>query len=278
LGVGSTFTFTLPAVEAKYITGGDSERVRTKVLIIEDDFDVARLIQLHLAGDGREVLVAQRGDEALELARRERPDLITLDILLPDIDGFTLLEQLKSDPVTEDTPVVVVSVLPDRGECLRLGAVDYVTKPIDEQRLLQTVRGVLARRGTVLVVDDDKDNLSLMREILRANSFEVRTTRQGRRTLDLAREVRPALILLDLKMQDWDGYTVLHHLKEDPDTQDIPVIVMTGSTIADEAKRQRVLALGASCFMSKPFSVEDLIQEIETVLWEGGRSEEDDIH
>ncbi len=276
LGRGSTFTFTLPAVEATQPVARESEEAVTKLLIIEDDFDVARLIQLHLAGDGREVLVAQRGDEALEVARRERPDLITLDLLLPDVDGFTLLEQLKSDPATENTPVVVVSVLPDRGECLRLGAVDYVTKPINEQRLLQTVRRVLARRGTVLVVDDDKDNLSLMREILRANGFEVRTIDQGLGALDLAREAHPALVLLDFKMQDTDGYTVLNQLKNDPGTQDIPVIVMTGSTIADDAKRQRALALGASCFMSKPFSVEDLIQEIETVLWEGGWVEESD--
>ncbi len=267
---GSTFTFTLPAVQTRRPAEGEegSDRATAKVLVIEDDLDVARLIQLHLAGDGRDVMLVQRGEEALDLARRERPDLITLDILLPDVDGFTLLEQLKADPATRDTPVIVVSVLPDRGECLRLGALDYVTKPIDEHRLLRAVRGVLTRRGTVLVVDDDRDNLSLMREILRANGFGVRTTCRGRRALRVAREVQPALILLDLKMQDIDGYTVLKRLKDDPSTQDIPVIVMTGSMVVDEEKRQKVLDLGATCFMSKPFSVEELIEEIELTLWE----------
>lgn len=267
------FTFTLPAVEVRRVdqVGGESGRAATKVLVIEDDLDVARLIQLHLAGDGRDVLIAQRGDEAVELARRERPDLITLDILLPDVDGFAVLEELKSNPATQEIPVVVVSVLPDRGDCLRLGAVDYVTKPIDEQRLLQAVRRVLARRGTVLVVDDDRDTLSLMREILRTNGFGVRTTSRGHRALRVAREVRPALILLDLRIRDLDGQVVLKRLKSDPATRDIPVIVMTGSTIIDDVKRQRVLALGAARFMSKPFSVEDLIEEIEMVLWDGGR-------
>ena len=273
LGGGSMFTFTLPAVEVRRVdqVGGESGRAATKVLVIEDDLDVARLIQLHLAGDGRDVLIAQRGDEAVELARRERPDLITLDILLPDVDGFAVLEELKSNPATQEIPVVVVSVLPDRGDCLRLGAVDYVTKPIDEQRLLQAVRRVLARRGTVLVVDDDRDTLSLMREILRTNGFGVRTTSRGHRALRVAREVRPALILLDLRIRDLDGQVVLKRLKSDPATRDIPVIVMTGSTIIDDVKRQRVLALGAARFMSKPFSVEDLIEEIEMVLWDGGR-------
>ncbi len=277
LGEGSTFTFTLPAVGAGQVArvGEEPERAAVKVLVIEDDLDVARLIQLHLAGNGREVLIAQRGDEAVELARRERPDLITLDILLPDVDGFAVLEELKSNPVTQKIPVVVVSVLPDRGECLRLGAVDYVTKPIDEQRLLCAVRQVLARRGTVLVVDDDRDNLSLMREILRANGFGVRTTGRGRRALRVAREVRPALILLDLKIRDLDGYAVLKRLKDNPVTRDIPVIVMTGSTVIDDAKRQKVLALGAARLMNKPFSVEELIEEIEMVLWEGDQPEGD---
>jgi PAS domain S-box-containing protein len=273
LGEGSTFTFTLPAVEARGAVKADEEPERSpmKVLVVEDDLDVARLIQLHLAGDGREVLIAQRGDKAIELAQRQRPDLITLDILLPDIDGFAVLEELKSNPATQEIPVVVVSVLSDRGECLRLGAMDYVTKPIDEQRLLRAVRRVLARRGTVLVVDDDRDTLSLMREILRTSGFGVRTTSRGRRALRVAREVQPALVLLDLKMQDLDGTTVLQRLRDDPVTRDIPVILMTGSTVIDDAKRKKVLALGAARFMNKPFSVEELIEEIEMVVWEGGR-------
>ncbi len=275
LGEGSTFVFTLPTVETRRVAEVREEepkRASTKVLIVEDDLDVARLIKLHLAGDGREVLISQRGDEALEIAQRERPDLITLDILLPDADGFAILEELKSNPATQEIPVVVVSVLPDREEGLRLGAVDYVTKPIDEQRLLHAVRQVLVRRGTVLVVDDDRDNLSLMREILRTNGFGVRTTSRGLRALRVAREVQPALILLDLKLRDLDGCAVLKRLKDHPTTQDIPVIVMTASVVSDDAKREKVLALGAVRFMAKPFSVEELIEEIEMVLWEGSHS------
>jgi len=277
LGKGSTFTFTLPIAEIRRVAKEKSERAVAKVLVVEDDADIARLIQLHLTGNGREVLIARRGDEVLEMAQREHPDLITLDILLPGMDGFTVLEELKGNPATQEIPVVIVSVLADRGDWLRLGAVDYVTKPIDERRLLRAVRKVLVRRGTVLVVDDDEDNLSLMRDILRTNNFGVRTTNRGLRALRVAREVRPALILLDLMIQDLNGQSVLKQLKGDPITRDIPVIVITGSTVIDDAKRQKVLALGAARLMSKPFSVGELIEEIEVVLWEGGVGSKGDV-
>ncbi len=272
LGEGSTFTFTLPTVavgtkQVAQVRKEEPKQAATKVLVIEDDLDVARLIQLHLARDGRKVLIAQRGDEALEMAQRERPDLITLDILLPDTDGFAILEELKSNPATREVPVVVVSVLPDREEGVRLGAVDYVAKPIDERQLLRAVHQALVRHGTVLVVDNDRDHLSLMREILRTNGFGVRTTSRGARALRVAREVQPALILLDLKLQDLDGYAVLKRLKDDRATQDIPVIVMTASAASDETKREKILALGAVRFITKPFSVDELIEEIELVLW-----------
>jgi DNA-binding response OmpR family regulator len=271
LGEGSTFTFSLPTAQAWESSQGEgAERRSKKVLVVEDDDDIANLIRLHLAGDGREVLIAQRGNEALEMARRERPDLITLDVLLPDADGFGVLERLKSDPVTRGIPVIVVSILQDRDDGLRLGAVDYITKPIDEERLVRAVRRVLVRGGTVLAVDDDRDTLALMREALQAHNFGVRTTTRGKRVQRVAREVQPALILLDLKLRDMDGYTVLKKLKDDPETQAIPVIVVTGSSLIDDAKRQKVLALGAASFMAKPFSVDGLINEIETVLWENG--------
>jgi CheY-like chemotaxis protein/nitrogen-specific signal transduction histidine kinase len=273
LGKGSKFTFTLPTVETRRATRAqeEAERISTKVLIVEDDPDVAKLIHLHLDGNGRETLIAQRGDEALEMAQREQPDVITLDILLPDADGFAILEELKSNPNTHDIPIIVISVLPDREKSMRLGATDYVTKPINEQLLFKAVRRVLVQRGTVLVVDDEEDNLALMREILRNNGFGVRTTPQGQRALRVAREVQPTLILLDLKLGGGDGHAVLRQMKSDSQTQAIPVIVMTGSVSIDEEKRQKMIALGAARLITKPFSPEELIEEIEMVLWENGR-------
>jgi CheY-like chemotaxis protein len=264
LGEGSTFTFTLPVAEAK-ASHVPQPKVK-KVLVVEDDPDIARLIQIHLSGQHRQVLVAHLGEEALKIARREKLDLITLDIMLPDMNGFELLETLKAETATRDIPVIIVSVVPDRQEGLRLGAVDYVTKPIEEEKLLRSVRRVLAvRDGAVLVVDDDQDTLSLLSEVLGPHDFTVHTATRGREALSLAREVRPSLILLDVKLPDLDGYTVLGRLKSDAELRDVPVIVMTGSEIINDAKRQKVLALGAERFISKPFSVEALIEQIEMV-------------
>ncbi|HIE37773.1 MAG TPA: GAF domain-containing protein, partial [Anaerolineae bacterium] len=272
LGEGSTFIFTLPLVSAPRQAVSPTPRPSgVPVLVIEDDPDVANLIRIHLESEGYEAIVVGRGDEGLQAAREIRPVLITLDIRLPDADGFVILERLKKDPQTADIPVVIVSVVPDREKGLRLGALDYVGKPIDEEALLEAVRKVLHQRGLILVVDDDQDNLSLIREALRRHGFSVRTTGLGRRALKVAREVQPALILLDLKLRDMDGYDVLRKLKSHPRTCDIPVVVMTGSLTHEELKQQQALTLGAARFLTKPFAIEDFLQEISAVLLQTGR-------
>lgn len=266
---GTIFTFTLPTEESK-----ETGESLTRILVVEDDPDIAYLIKLHLSGEKRDVMIAYHGEEALSIARRERPDLITLDIMLPDRSGFEVLEELKSDPATKEIPVVIVSVVEDREEGLQLGAADYLTKPVDEERLMKVVSQVLTRRrGTVLVVDDDQDTLSLLRDVLRTSDFNVKTVKRGQKALSVARNLSPSLVLLDLKLMDVEGYTVLKQLKSDAKTRDIPVIVMTGSEVINDARRQKVLALGADRFIAKPFSIENLIGEIETVIWDDGHGE-----
>ncbi len=265
LGEGSRFNFTLPTEDKSELL--PPPPASSTFLVVEDDRDIAELIRFHLSDDGRRVLIAQRGDEAVEIAREQRPDLITLDIMLPDTNGFDLLETLKADPKTRDIPVIIVSVVSDRRQGLRLGAVDYVTKPIDETKLLTAVRRALqAGNGTILVVDDDSDTVSLLDEVLRSNGFAVRAVTRGREVLTAAREARPSLVLLDVKLPDLDGYAVLEQLKADSELGDVPVIVMTGSEIINDAKRQKVLALGAQRFIEKPFSVEELVEQIERAM------------
>ncbi len=266
LGEGSTFTFTLPLAAARPLPPPAAPPRGISILVVEDDRDIANLLRIYLERDGHRVLIAHRGEEALRLAREAHPGLITLDIMLPDIDGFTLLEQLKKDHRTADIPVVVISVVPDREKGLRLGAVDYLNKPIEEKRLIEVVRRILHRRGLILVVDDDRDNLALMREVLRRYGFSVQTTGQGKRALQIARETHPALILLDLKLRDVDGYQVLRNLKSDPRTQDIPVVIMGGSVTDEELKQQRALAMGAVQFLTKPLNIEAFIREITAIV------------
>jgi len=271
-GEGSTFTFTLSMAESETSESLLARQPKgAPVLVVEDDEDVANLIRIHLEAEGYEVVTASRGDEALKIMQDLLPVLVTLDIRLPDTDGFVLLERMKKNPTISDIPVVVVSVIPDKEKGLRLGALDYVGKPIDEKALLEAVRKVLHQRGLVLVVDDDRDNLSLMREALRRHGFRVRTTARGQRALRVAREAKPALILLDLRLGDMDGDEVLKKLKSDPRTSDIPVILMTGSLTHEELKQQQLSTLGAARFLTKPFAIEDLIEEISFVLRHGAR-------
>jgi DNA-binding response OmpR family regulator len=240
------------------------------VLVVEDDPAIAQLIGHHLQAGGYQVATVGRAEEALQAARRERPDLITLDIYLPGTDGFELLQTLKSDDVTADIPVVIVSVLADKKQGLRLGAVDYLTKPIDDRLLMETVTRVLSEAGKVLIVDDDRDTLELLRQALNGMGFQVRTTTSGRRAMQLVREEKPDLILLDLKLPgEMDGYQVLTQLKRSMDTASVPVIVITGSLTDQEIKQQKVLALGADRFLTKPFEIDELVAEIRQFMGEG---------
>lgn len=263
LGEGSTFAFTLPLAEAAELP----EVALSQILVVEDDRDVANLIRIHLESQGHHVVIAERGDEAIELAEELHPDLMTLDVRLPDADGFDILKQLKESPATADMPVVIVSVMPCEEEGLRLGATGYVAKPIEEEALLGTVRVGLDRGGgDILVVEDDADTLALVAKALERQGFGVQTARRGREAIRMARENRPSLVLLDIKLEDIDGYQVMRELKSDPLTWDVPIVVMTGSLSQTELKREGVLALGAERFLTKPFAVEELIQEITAVL------------
>jgi len=176
------------------------------------------------------------------------------------------LQQLKNDPATKDIPVVIVSVIGDQQEGLRLGAVDYLTKPIDPLRLVSSVNRVLQGPGKVLVVDDDRDTRDLLQTALEQRGFSIVLTSSGKRALTLARQERPNLILLDLKLPGMDGYEVLQRLKSMPETVEIPVVIITGSLTDEELKQQKLLSLGAARFMTKPFAVDELVNEIDVLM------------
>jgi DNA-binding response OmpR family regulator/two-component sensor histidine kinase len=283
LGVGTTFSFTVPIAEvsplavptptieeaepSKPPTGPLRAReTAPRILVVEDDPDIATLIAQNLTQVGYTVQTVGTGKSAIEMVKRERPDLVTLDIYLPDVDGLEVLQTLKTDPASADVPVIVVSVMPDNKESLRLGAIDYLTKPIDASMLIDSVSKVLGQVGSVLVIEDDLDTSNLLTTALSRAGFRVMVTSNGRQGLALAKEEQPNLIMLDLKLPRMDGYTVLHYLKKSPATARIPVIIMTGSVTLDEVKRQEFVALGAANFLAKPFDVQMLLKQIEAVV------------
>jgi signal transduction histidine kinase/DNA-binding response OmpR family regulator len=272
---GSTFSFTLPLAAETVMVSSDEGMTGPKVLVVEDDEHILQLLRHQLETEGYQVFTAQRGQDVFQLAQREQPVLITLDILLvDDVDGFAVLERLKNDPTTSNIPVIVVSVVPDaqtRG--LALGAAGYIGKPFDENQVLSEVQKVMASLGVnengqlnqVLVVDDDRHIVDWLKRALTGNGFVVQGAYNGHKALALAREVSPDLILLDLKMPDMDGYDVIRSLRREEATRNIPVIVITGAPLDDLHKHVEILGMGVEQLLTKPFSIETLVEEIKRV-------------
>jgi PAS domain S-box-containing protein len=285
LDVGSTFSFTLPLFTAETFAETAVQpdllmtdvpaavRRRPKILVVESNHDLALSLRRQLEMGGYQVLLAGSGEDALWLAQEEQPRLIALDIMLPDLDGFVVLERLKEHPATAPIPVVIISVLSETDRGYALGAVDYVVKPFDEGKLLQSIRLALAavdggEQQDLLVVDDDPDILHLLDHALSYHGYQVRTAADGQGALDQIGERPPDLILLDLKMPQMDGYEVIRRLKVDEETRPIPIIVITASPVDKERDKVQVLGMGASQYITKPLSIETLVHEIEAVIQE----------
>jgi PAS domain S-box-containing protein len=282
-GVGSTFSFTLPFVTSDVpdvvADLGTPEPAavvsrRTKILVVEGDRDLALLLRRQLELEGYHVLLAGSGEDALWLAREEQPQLITLDIMLPDLDGFAVLEQLKSHPSTGPIPVVIASVLTDPDHGYALGAVDYVMKPFSEDELLESIQRALSVRDSdqpqrLLVVDDDADIRGFLEEALSYHGYHVWTAPGGREALEMLADTEIDLILLDLRMPGLDGYEVIRRLKANESTRSIPVIAITASPLDKDRDRVRVLGIGASQYLTKPVSINALVQEIKSAIVEG---------
>jgi PAS domain S-box-containing protein len=281
-GKGTKFSFTLPLTSTELpepvpdllsteLSAGIARR--QKILVIEDDRDLALLLRRQLESEGFQVLLAGTGEDALWLAKEAQPQLITLDIMLPDIDGFAVLEQLKTNPITSAIPVVIVSVLAESEKGYALGAVDYVVKPFVEQELLDIVHKALSYLGAsrphkLVVADDDPEVLRQMEQALTFQGYEVWTAADGQETLDRAKEIEPDLILVDVAMPMMDGYEVVRRLKEDETTRPIPVIVATDSPTDREREKVRVVGMDIAEYLTKPLSIEVLIREIKKVIAE----------
>ena len=264
LGEGSTFTFSIPLAEGEKTTnvGESPPELYTSsmptVLIVEDDVEVLQMLKVTLEAEGLKVLTSTSGEEGLRLAREKLPDLISLDIRLPDLDGYEVLQLLKRTPDTADIPVFIVSVVADRERGLSLGAMDYLIKPIDEGRLLALVNRALTSRGTVIVAHRGREILLRIRSALQARGLVVRTTMRGDRALRLARELGPEVLAFDWKLPDIGGRQFIEQLKGDQRTADIPIIVM----LEDDEYEMDVADFDEIQFVKSPFVPEKLAEDI----------------
>ena len=257
-GEGSTFALRLPAVvgepareAARAVereTPGNADG--GTVLVVDDDEAVRELMQRFLGREGFRVVATGRGEEALRLAREIAPDAITLDVMMPGMDGWAVLTALKADAATADIPVVMVTIVDDRNLGYALGAADYLTKPIDRERLVAVLAHHRPQRP-ILVVDDDPDLRELLRRTLEREGYTVLEAGDGRAALVRIEERLPGLILLDLMMPDMNGFELLTELGARPEWRGIPVVVVTAKDLTPEERQQlngqveRILAKGA---------------------------------
>jgi GAF domain-containing protein/DNA-binding response OmpR family regulator/HAMP domain-containing protein len=248
-GEGSTFTIILPTHSdgPAQIKPADAPRIAAEVngvatvLIVDDDPAARELLAASLKGTGYRLLHASGGTEALALARTVRPDAITLDVMMPRPDGWDVLTALKADAELYDIPVIIVTMAPDRGIGLSLGAVDVLTKPVDRARLTALIHRLVRRDGPVLVVEDDADTREMMRHTIQKMGLAVAEAVNGRHALGwLGEHAPPAMILLDLMMPEMDGFEFLDALSAHPEWHEIPIVVVTAKQLS-AAERERLL-------------------------------------
>ena len=277
-GAGSTFTIRLPAKvneAAPEGTAADgaqptrSKPERPTLLVIDDDPTVHDLMRRFLGRESFDIHSAHGGEEGLRLARELHPAVITLDVMMPHVDGWTVLSALKSDPELSAIPVIMVTIVDDRGMGFALGAVEYLTKPIDRARLMDVLGRFRRDRvaHTALVVDDDRPTRQLTRRQLEREGWSVREAENGREALRAAEEALPDLILLDLMMPEMDGFQFVREFRKRREWRSVPIIVVTAKELTAEDCRllngqvERVLQKGA-------FRRDELLAEIRELLAE----------
>ncbi len=267
VGKGSTFSFTLPIAPKELVRTPAIEGPATggKVLVVDRSPEIANLIEIYLRKQGYEVVKAYTAEDAIEKAVQHRPRAITLDVMLEGVDGFDFLQQLKERPETSAIPVVILSVVCDEGKSWRLGAADYLEKPINPDRLVRVINNLLGSivSPLVLVVDDDKHIVDVLCRTLKKNGFAVASAYDGREAMVAIEQTKPDLILLDLRMPEMDGYQLIEAVKKSEATKDIPIVVMTAYHF--DREKTDILSMAAE-HVAKPFEVERLAQKVSELL------------
>ena len=244
LGKGSTFTFVIPLGAAAgqreagaARSGADSRELDQHgplVLVVEDDPHSLDLVTLYLRSAGFAVATARDGESGLERARRLRPAAIVLDILLPRLDGWDLLATLKADADTAGIPVIITSMLDERGHGYALGAAEYLVKPVGRREVLAALGRCAPRADqnrVVVAIDDDPQAVALVEAMLEPEGYHVLGAGDGEEGVELVRRTQPAVVLVDLLMPGVDGFSVVDQLRAAEETEAIPIVVLTSKTM-----------------------------------------------
>jgi CheY-like chemotaxis protein len=206
------------------------------VLVVDDDPNARELLRRHLERRGYAVRMAANGEQAMQITRMLRPDVVMLDVLMPQMDGWAVLSAMKEDPALSEIPVIMVTIVDNQSIGFSLGAADYLIKPIDRDRLLRAVEKCSSRGALrhVLIVEDDAPTSELMGRALRQIDCKVTQAENGRVGLERLNEALPDAILLDLMMPEMDGFEFIARVRAESRWRHIPIIVVTAKTLTAE--------------------------------------------
>lgn len=254
LGKGSTFILEIPAVvieideTAKDVMKkvGDTAKDKVsksgsrsgKILVIDDDLTARQLLKRHLEWQGYNVILAEDGEKGVALAKAEKPDAITCDIMMPNLDGWGVLEHLQNDPETDSIPVIMVSMVDDGKKGASLGAVEHLRKPVNKEQLLHVMARHVKHPAMILIVEDDEAVQEVMKKAIESAGIEALVAENGQVALELLQDNWPDMILLDLMMPVMDGFEFINHFRELEDAENVPVIVVTAKDLTAQERDQ----------------------------------------
>ncbi len=209
------------------------------ILIIDDDPTVSELMKRQLSKEGYQVVIAPNGKDGIHLARELKPDAITLDILMPEMDGWSVLRTLKADPEVSNIPVIMASILDEKNKGFSLGAADFLSKPIQKEYLMKSIRNLIGDKENlkICIIEDDESLRFTIKEILEKMGVEIIEAENGKVGMSLLQkeEIKPDLILLDLMMPVMNGFEFLKSIRE-TDLNSIPILVLTGADLSEYEK------------------------------------------
>ena len=238
-----------------------------KILVIDDDPSVLELMERYLSPEGFEIITTTNPEEGIQLAKKINPYAIILDVMMPVMDGWSVLNHLKADPDLAAIPVIMATILQEQNLGYALGATDYLTKPIDSQELKKILSKYRSSSSNPLamVVDDDPLNRDVLRNMLEKEAWQVVEAENGAKALEMLESQHPQLILLDLMMPEIDGFEVARRIQQHPEWQKIPIIVVTAKDIT-QADRERLNGCVSTILQKGSYDKDNLMKQIRDLL------------